>query len=456
VLCALLRARTPWFDMDQWQSETPFSALRVAADSVRAPLKQGRVVDAIGTLVRGVGLNVKVGELCGLQLGGPTPVLAEVIGFAGDKALLAPMGPLAGVSDRTPIVSYGRTHSVRAGDHLLGRTLDGLGGRYIDSVGGVPEGGEWVPVLADPPVALLRQPIREPIELGLRAIDGLLTCAVGQRVGIFAPAGCGKSTLLGAIASNAVADVIVFALIGERGREVGEFVEHVLGPTAMARSVLIVATSDRPAMERVRAAQVATAVAEYFRDQGKSVLLMVDSVTRYARALREIGLAAGEPPARRGFPPSVFASLPQLFERAGQGVTGAITAFYTVLEETDDGLDPVSEEVRSLLDGHIVLSRELASVGHFPAIDILKSASRVMGRLVPPEHIAASSRVKELWAKYRDLEILIQVGEYKRGEDDKADAAVDMHPAIKEFLRQDVSESVPFLQTRSALEALQV
>ncbi len=430
-------------------------ALRVASKMLRPTPVYGRVVDAVGTLVKGAGLNVKVGELCGLLVDGCDPVLAEVIGFAGEKALLAPMGALDGISDRTAIVNFGRQHTINAGPHLLGRALDGLGRSFIDGLGGTPTGGIEVSISSDPPKALSRKPINAPMELGVRALDGLLTCGVGQRIGIFAPAGCGKSTLLGAIASHATADVIVVALIGERGREVGEFVEHALGAEAMKRSVLIVATSDRPAMERARAAQVATSVAEYFRDQGKSVLLMVDSITRYARALREIGLAAGEPPARRGFPPSVFANLPKLFERSGQGVTGSITAFYTVLEETDDGLDPISEEVRSLLDGHIVLSRKLASMGHFPAIDILLSASRVMPRLVSAEHVRNCNRVKELWGKYKDLEILIQVGEYKRGEDAEADAAVNLNPQIRNFLRQDVSQRSSFDDTTNELWSLQ-
>jgi type III secretion protein N (ATPase) len=427
---------------------------RLAAQQVKPVSVHGRVVDAVGTLVKGVGLNAKVGELCGLVVPGAEPVLAEVIGFTAESALLAPMGALEGVSSRTSIVAYGRAHSIHVGRHLLGRTLDGLGRTYIDERGGSPTGGVLVPVTADPPSALARKRIDTPIEIGVRAMDGLLTTGVGQRIGIFAPAGCGKSTLLAAIASHAEVDIIVLALIGERGREVGEFIHYALGPKAMERSVLVVATSDRPAMERARAAQVATAVAEYFRDQGQSVLLLVDSVTRYARALREIGLAAGEPPARRGFPPSVFANLPKLFERSGQGARGSITAFYTVLEETDDGLDPISEEVRSLLDGHIVLSRKLASMGHFPAIDILSSASRVMTHLVSAAHVRASNRMKELWAKYRDIEILIQVGEYKPGEDAEADAAVNLNRYIRDFLKQDIAQNSSFQQTVDALEAL--
>jgi type III secretion protein N (ATPase) len=432
-------------------------ALSRMADATRAlePLpRHGRVVEALGTLVKGVGLNVRMGELCALMVNHKDPVLAEVVGFAGDKVLLAPMGAIDGISSRTAIVASGREHSVLVGPQLLGRVLDGLGRRFIDDVGGSPHYGQAMPVVTDPTSALGRQAISQPMALGVRAIDGLLTCGVGQRVGIFAPAGCGKSTLLGSIASHATADVIVLALIGERGREVGEFIAHALGPQAMARSVLVVATSDRPAMERVRAAQVATAVAEYFRDQGKSVLLMMDSVTRYARALREIGLAAGEPPARRGFPPSVFASLPKLFERAGQGTNGSITALYTVLEETDDGMDPVSEEVRSLLDGHIVLSRKLAAAGHYPAIDILTSASRVMNRLVSNDQLRASSYVKGLVAKYVDLELLIQVGEYKAGEDEQADAAIKKRPAISQFLQQDVRRASSFQDTLNELSDL--
>ncbi|SNT10491.1 type III secretion system ATPase, FliI/YscN [Noviherbaspirillum humi] len=414
----------------------------------------GRVVGAVGTLIRGVGVNASIGQVCLVHRPGLDPLMTEVVGFAGGEALLAPMGGMQGVAPDMYIEATGAVHQVGVGPHLLGRAVDALGMHFVDAQGGRLASEETRPVVGPPPLALSRKPIRKPLETGVRAIDGLLACGEGQRIGIFAPAGCGKSTLLGMLASHSSADINVLALIGERGREVSEFIEHSLGPESMRRSVVVVATSDCSAMERVRAAQVATSIAEYFRDQGKAVLLMIDSVTRYARALREIGLSAGEPPARRGFPPSVFASLPALFERAGQSNSGSITAFYTVLEETDDGMDPVSEEVRSLLDGHIVLSRKLAESGHFPAIDVLASASRVMPQVVTPEHIQSALRVRELWSVYRDLEILIQVGEYKRGEDPRADTAVERHPFIRDFLRQRTSQTASFDATLAHLQEL--
>jgi type III secretion protein N (ATPase) len=280
-----------------------------------------------------------------------------------------------------------------------------------------------------------------------------MTCGIGQRVGVFAPAGCGKSTLLAMLCNKADVDVTVVALVGERGREVADFIEDGLGD-ALAKAVIVVSTSDRPANERLKAASVATTYAEHFRAQGKSVLLLVDSVTRIARAAREIGLAAGEPPTRRGFPPSVFSLLPQLFERAGRTHQGSITAFYTVLEETDDGADPISEEVRSLLDGHIVLSRKLANKGHFPAIDVLASISRLMPKVADQPHLAAAQRMRELMSKYNEVELLLRIGEYQRGNDELADAAVDRHLAIEAFLRQDGAEDAQFANSLERLEEL--
>lgn len=436
------------------ESRKILQRLQSAAKGFKPYQPGGRVVEAVGTLIRGAGISAPIGQLCLVHRGSVPPLVTEVIGFSGGYALLAPMGPMHHVGPDMFIEVTGRVHEVAVGPDMLGRVVDGLGMQFIDRVGGQITSGTLRPVSSEPPPALMRNPIRSPMQTGVRAIDGLMTCGEGQRVGIFAPAGCGKSTLLGMLASQSAADINVLALIGERGREVAEFMEHSLGPEAMKRSVVVVATSERSAMERVRAAQVATSIAEYFRDQGKSVLLMVDSVTRYARALREIGLSAGEPPARRGFPPSVFASLPALFERAGQSHTGSITAFYTVLEETDDGLDPVSEEVRSLLDGHIVLSRKLAESGHYPAIDVLASASRVMPQVAAKEHISAALRVKELWSTYRDLEILIQVGEYKQGEDPRADLAVERHPLIRDFLRQKTGDAIALTSTLQQLRRI--
>ena len=419
------------------------SRLICASAQVGTADMHGRVTSAIGTLVRATGVSARVGELCLLStLGGEFQVQAEVVGFDGDELLLTPLGEIHGLSPDLAVTALGHSQRVRVGDAMLGRVFDGLGNAL-----GTTQPIE-LPALrsvhARPPPALERSVIERPLPVGVRAIDGFATCGEGQRLGIFAPAGCGKSTLLGMIARNAVSDVNVIALIGERGREVNEFIADCLGPEGLARSVLVVATSDRPALERVKAAQVATTIAEYFRDQGRSVLLLLDSVTRYARALREIGLACGEPPTRRAYPPSVFSALPRLFERAGRGRRGAITGFYTVLEETDDGNDPVSEEVRSLLDGHLVLSRELAGLGQYPAIDVLNSVSRLMPRLADARHQAAAVQARARLARYRELEMLIRMGEYKPGHDAEADTAVRARPALLDFLKQAPRERVPF------------
>jgi ATP synthase in type III secretion protein N len=311
-----------------------------------------------------------------------------------------------------------------------------------------------VPVYREPPNALARPLIDAALPTGVRAIDALLTVGRGQRLGVFAVAGAGKSTLLGMLARGARCDVTVVALIGERGREVQEFLTDNLGAEGLARAVVVVATSDRPALERARAAQTATAIAEHFRDQGKSVLLVMDSVTRYARALRDVGLAVGEMPARHGFPPSVFAELPRLFERAGTAPTGSITAFYTVLMEDEDSGGPIEEEVRSILDGHIVLSRKLASASHYPAIDSLKSISRVMSRLADPRHADAARQMRRLLAKYEEIELLIQLGEYKAGGDAEADAAVQRLADMRSLLRQSPTDLVPMVQTLQQLQAV--
>ncbi|MDD4934133.1 MAG: FliI/YscN family ATPase [Methylacidiphilaceae bacterium] len=332
--------------------------------------------------------------------------------------------------------------------------MDGLG-RRIDSLGGIPLVPEVeVPIQASPPNPMERRRIASPIPLGVRVIDGLLTCGEGQRVGIFAAAGVGKSSLLAQILRNARADVVVLALIGERGREVREFLEEEIGEESRERAVLVVSTSDRPAMERVRAAYVATAVAEYFRDRGERVLFMMDSVTRFARALREIGLAAGEPPTRRGYPPSVFAALPKLLERCGQSSRGSITAIYTILVEGDDPSEPVADEMRSLLDGHILLSRKLAASSHYPAVDVLGSVSRVFSAIATGEHQAAAARLRMLLAKYQEVELLARVGEYQSGSDPLADEALAKLEAIQGFLRQRPEEEAPFEETLAALRRI--
>jgi type III secretion protein N (ATPase) len=410
----------------------------------------GRVAEAYGTVIRVTGITPAIGEVCLLKPPGSEVGLeAEVIGVSQERAVLMPLGPIEGICARTRVVATGRRQDVGVGDALLGRVLDAHG-QPMDGLP-PPRVVERVPVHCDPPLAMRRPLITEPLPTGVRAIDGLLTCGRGQRVGVFAVAGAGKSTLLGMLARGARCDVTVVALIGERGREVQEFLTDNLGRDGLARACVVIATSDRPALERARAAQTATAIAEYFRNQGRNVLLLMDSVTRYARALRDVGLSVGEVPARHGFPPSVFAELPRLFERAGNGERGSITAFYTVLMEEEEAGGPIEEEVRSILDGHIVLSRKLASASHYPAIDSLRSISRVMSRVATREHETGAQRMRRLLAKYQDIELLIQIGEYKPGADAESDAAVKQMPAIRNFLQQDPREASALPATLAAL-----
>lgn len=417
----------------------------------------GRVAEAYGTLIRATGLKAAIGELCELRNprgeGDPAfRLAAEVVGVSRQHTLLTPLGALDGVSATTEVYASGRQAAVRAGPGLLGRILDAHG-EPIDGLGAL---GPTVdaPIYAASPNPLDRKLIERPFSTGVRAIDATMTAGEGQRIGIFAVAGGGKSTLLGMLARGGDAEVNVIVLVGERGREVNEFIHDNLGPEGLARSVIVVATSDRPALERSRAAWVGTAIAEHFRDQGKRVLLLVDSVTRFARALRDVGLAVGEPPARRGFPPSVFSALPRLFERAGNNDKGSITAFYTVLAEDEDGGDPIVEEVRSILDGHIVLSRKLAAAYHYPAIDVLVSLSRTMPRVVDEAHLRAAGQLRKLLAKYQDIELLLQLGEYKRGTDPDADAAIARIGAIRELLQQPAHELVGFEQSAAALKGM--
>ena len=395
---------------------------------------RGRVSKAVGMLIHATGIQAHVGEICQLVTPGEAPLLAEVVGFMQQTAVLTPLGRITGISALTEVVPAMHGPQCPAGAALLGRVLDALG-EPIDARGPLV-GVTRVPIDNEPPDPLTRRLIREPLATGVRAIDGLLTLGEGQRVGIFAPPGVGKSTLLGMLARGSAAEVNVVALVGERGREVREFIEYSLGPEGMARTVLVVSTSDRSPMERVRCAYTATAIAEHFRDQGKRVLLLVDSLTRLARAQREIGLAGGEPPTRRSYPPSVFSMLPQLLERAGTGVQGSITAAYTVLTEGEDDSDPIAEEVRSILDGHIVLSRKLASAGQYPPIDILQSVSRVMPQVAAGPHQQDALRLRQLLAKFQDMELLLQIGEYRPGADAVADAAVGAIGAIRAYLTQ--------------------
>ena len=417
------------------------------------PVQRGRVIEAVGTLIKATGISVRLGELCRLsdvKTGFET--LAEVAGFSGGNVWLSPMGSVEGLSPSTQVEGTGQVHSVAVGDFLLGRVVNGLGTAFLDQGPGMPGDSAVTKVWSEAPAPLKRPSIQHPLPLGVRAIDGLLTVGRGQRMGVFAPAGCGKSTLLSMLCRNADVDVTIVALVGERGREVGDFLDEGLDEQSRKQSILVVSTSDRPATERLKAAFVATAYAEHFRRQGKSVLLLIDSVTRLARAAREIGLAAGEPPTRRGFPPSVFALLPKLFERAGLSEQGDMTAFYTILEETSDGNDPIAEEVRSLLDGGIVLSRELAQKGHFPAIDVLSSLSRLMPKLIDDTQLSMAQRSRELLSKYNDVELLVRIGEYRKGVDALADQAIDKHDALERFVRQRSEEKCSREQTISLLQ----
>lgn len=416
---------------------------------------RGRITQITGTIIRAMVPGAKIGELCLLRNPNETSALhAEVVGFSGKEALLTPMGDLYGLSSNTEVIPTGKMQMVPVGPGLLGRVLNGMGEALDIATHGSLSVEDYYPVYQDAPDPLTRRIIDKPMALGLRVLDGLLTCGEGQRLGVFAAAGGGKSTLLSMLVKGADVDITVLALIGERGREVREFIEHDLGVDGVAKSVIVVATSDRPSMERAKAAYVATAIAEYFRDQGKRVLLLMDSVTRFARAQREIGLAAGEPPTRRGFPPSVFAMLPRLMERVGQSDKGFITALYTVLVEGDDMTEPVADETRSILDGHIILSRKLAAANHYPAIDVLSSVSRVMNTIVEPEHKVAANRVRELMAKYEEVELLVKIGEYKKGSDALADQALAKIDAIRAFLRQGGQEKLTFAETVQALQRL--
>jgi type III secretion protein N (ATPase) len=410
---------------------------------------RGRVSKAVGLLVDASGIQAHVGELCELVTPGEPPLLAEVVGFRDNTAILTPLGPTTGISALTEVLPTGRGLVCPVGASLLGRVLNALG-QPMDALGPLAT-HMHMPVHREPTSPLTRRMIDAPLVTGIRAIDALLTLGEGQRIGVFSPPGVGKSTLLGMLARGSTAEVNVIALIGERGREVQEFIEHNLGPEGLAKTVMVVSTSDRPPMERIKSAYVATTIAEHFRDQGKKVLLLVDSLTRFARAQREIGLASGEPPTRRSYPPSIFSMLPQLLERAGQGKTGSITGVYSVLTEGDEENDPIAEEVRSILDGHIVLSRKLAASNRYPAIDVLASISRVMPLVTPADHCTAAARFRSLLAKYQEMELLVQIGEYKRGSDPLADEAIAARSAMIDFVSQAPGDSHPYDASLAAL-----
>ena len=411
----------------------------------------GKVARVVGLLLESNGPAASVGEICEVRTGRGRPLPCEVVGFRDGRLLSVPLGDTTGIRPGDRIVSRGRALTVPVGTSLLGRVIDGLG-RPIDGHG--PLGTiDQAPLRPEALNPMAREPIRQAIGTGVRAIDALLTCGRGQRIGVFGGSGVGKSTLLGMMARGTEADVVVLGLIGERGREVRSFLEHDLGPDGLARSVVVVSTSDSPPLTRQRAAYTATAIAEAFRDRGLHVLLMMDSVTRFAMAQREVGLAIGEPPASKGYTPSVFALLPRLLERAGNGARGSITGFYTVLVEGDDFNEPICDAVRGILDGHILLTRELAQRNHYPAIDVLKSISRVMSSVTEQDHRADAGVVRRLLATYDKARDLVNIGAYVKGSDPEIDAALDALPAMMAFLQQGI-EFAPLDETRGKMRAI--
>ena len=424
------------------------AALEVAAlDPIEV---YGKVVAVIGLTIEAVGPPMRIGDFCYIVpagsslMGGDRDgwIPAEVVGFRGDRILLMALGEMLGIRAGSLLIPTRQRQRIRVGRGLCGRVLDSLG-RPLD--GGPPiEGEAWMPLAAPPPPPLERPRITQAISTGIRAIDACVTCGRGQRVGIMAGSGVGKSKMIGMIARNTNADINVVALVGERGREVRDFIEGDLGPEGLARSVVVVATSDQPALLRLRGAFAAVAIAEWFRDQGCDVMLMMDSITRFAMAQREVGLAVGEPPTTRGYPPSVFSLLPRLLERAGTSATGSITGMYSVLVEADDLNDPVGDAVRSILDGHIVLSRDLASRNHYPAIDVLESISRCMIDVTGEEHQECAGVIRRILATYRDAEDLVNIGAYAQGSNPDIDEALRLLPSIRTFLRQGLKDRSPF------------
>lgn len=412
---------------------------------------EGKVKKIIGLTVEIEGIKAFVGELCTIYNERNLPIKCEVVGFKDNEVILMPLGELNGISPGCKVVPERKPLSVKCSDNLLGKVLDGLGNPLNEDQIGF---GEEYPLDNSPPDPLKRRRIKDVLPTGVRAIDGFLTCGEGQRIGIFAGSGVGKSTTLGMIAREAKADVNVIALIGERGREVLDFIQADLGEEGMRKSVVVCATSDKPALIRLKGALTATAIAEYFRDQGKKVILMMDSVTRFAMAQREVGLAIGEPPATKGYTPSVFAKLPILMERAGTSEKGSITAFYTVLVDGDDFNEPIADAVRGILDGHIVLSRTLAHKNHYPAIDILNSVSRLMPSIAEDNHKDAASKARDLLATYKEAEDLINIGAYVNGSNKKIDVAVQYNPYIEKFLKQGMKEKCGFDESVRTLTSM--
>ncbi|WP_324047116.1 lateral flagellar FliI-like assembly ATPase LfiI [Aeromonas caviae] len=430
-------------------------ALTSALDSleeVPGYRRYGRLVRVTGLTLEVVGCQLIMGQRCEVETATGAALLAEVVGFNRDISYLMPLQPMSGLYAGARVLPVDGEETIRVGEHLLGRVVDGL----LQPLDGRPlkEEGERVPLFSSPPNPLLRTPVREPLDVGIRAINGLLTVGKGQRLGLFAGSGVGKSMLLGMMTRNTSARIVVVGLIGERGREVREFIEHSLGSEGLARAVVIAAPADQSPLMRLRAAQLCHRIAEYFREQGQDVLLLMDSLTRYAQAQREIALAIGEPPATRGYPPSVFSLLTQLVERAGNGThpEGSLSAFYTVLAEGDDQQDPVVDSARAILDGHIVLTRRLAEEGHYPAIDIGASVSRVMPQVVSPEWQGLAVNLRQLWGRYQQVRELLPLGGYQPGADPQMDEAVQRYPAIASFLQQGIQEETPITQVLGGLK----
>ncbi len=413
----------------------------------------GKVVHVAGLVIESNGPSVPIGDLCHIHINnGDAPVPAEVVGFKEKKVLLMPIGELDRIGPGAKVVASRSPLMIKVGIDLMGRVIGGLG-EPIDGKGPI-NSDDYRSMYNSPPDPLKRSRIHEPLRTGIRVLDGLFTCGKGQRLGIFAGSGVGKSTLIGMIARNSEADVNVIALIGERGREVREFIEKSLGEEGLKKSVVVSVTSDKPALLRVKGAYIASTVAEYFRDQGMQVMLLVDSVTRFANAQREVGLAIGEPPTSKGYTPSVFALLPKLLERSGTGSRGSITGLYTVLVDGDDMNEPIADAVRGILDGHIVLSRTLANQNHFPAIDILESVSRCMDDIITPEHRKAALELKTVYATYKESEDMINIGAYAKGSNSKIDFAISVIDRIKDYLKQDVTEDSTFHDTIARLANL--
>ncbi|MBT2681353.1 flagellar protein export ATPase FliI [Bacillus sp. ISL-35] len=420
-------------------------------DSLDSFKRFGRIKRVVGLMIESQGPESSIGDVCFIHVGTKKKrkIQAEVVGFKDENVILMPYTSLHDISPGSLVETTMKPLEIKAGPGLIGKIVDSLGVPLDQS--SLPKGLASVPTEQDPPNPLSRPPISEPIEVGVRMIDSLLTVGNGQRVGIFAGSGVGKSTLLGMIARNTTADLNVIGLIGERGREVREFIERDLGPEGLKRSIVVVATSDQPALMRIKGAYTATAIAEYFRDKGLNVMLMMDSVTRVAMAQREVGLAVGEPPTTKGYTPSVFAILSRLLERTGTNEFGSITGFYTVLVDGDDMNEPIADTVRGILDGHFVLDRDLANKGQYPAVNVLKSISRIMNNIVSDDHVKAAERLRELLSTYMNSEDLINIGAYKKGTSAEIDEAIMKYPQILNFLKQSTNEKVSINESVEAL-----